>query len=107
MPTLPRRAKILLTAGGVVCTAAGGIVLWKDMLGGDTDTGAKVHTKSQEGNVYVVTGANSGIGKAVAWDLAKAKAKVYMACRDMDKCETARKEIVIDTRNKYCNIFSL
>ena len=29
------------------------------------------------------------------------KGKVYMACRDMNKCEEKRRDIVLDTRNKY------
>ena len=38
--------------------------------------------------VVIVTGANTGIGKEVARDLAQREAKVIMACRDMFKCET-------------------
>lgn len=38
--------------------------------------------------VVIVTGANSGIGKQTALELAKRNAKVIMACRDMGKCET-------------------
>lgn len=46
----------------------------------------------------------SGIGKAVASDLAKRKAKVYMLCRDMVKCEEARKELVLSTRNRQVHL---
>jgi NAD(P)-dependent dehydrogenase (short-subunit alcohol dehydrogenase family) len=56
--------------------------------------------KKLEGKVYLVTGANSGIGRAITHDLAKRKAKVFMLCRDMDHCEESRKEIVLKTRNK-------
>lgn len=50
------------------------------------------------------TGCNTGIGKQTALDLAKRGAHVYMACRDMKKCETARKEIVLESNNGdvYC-----
>lgn len=27
--------------------------------------------------------------------------QVFMACRDMEKCEAARREIVLETQNKY------
>jgi NAD(P)-dependent dehydrogenase (short-subunit alcohol dehydrogenase family) len=33
--------------------------------------------------VFVVTGANSGIGKEIARELAKRKGRVFMACRDL------------------------
>jgi NAD(P)-dependent dehydrogenase (short-subunit alcohol dehydrogenase family) len=42
----------------------------------------------------VITGANSGIGRETAIDLAKRGAKVYMACRDREKMEAARQEIM-------------
>ncbi|KAK1132700.1 hypothetical protein K0M31_014084 [Melipona bicolor] len=51
--------------------------------------------------VVIVTGANTGIGKEVVRDLAKREAKVIMACRDMEKCESTRLDIVMESRNKY------
>lgn len=65
-----------------------------------------------DGKVVIITGANTGIGKETAWELARRGAKVYMACRDMKKCEEARKEIVLDTKNKFiycrsCDLASL
>uniref|UniRef100_A0A182MJR3 NADP-retinol dehydrogenase n=1 Tax=Anopheles culicifacies TaxID=139723 RepID=A0A182MJR3_9DIPT len=57
-----------------------------------------------DGKVVIITGANTGIGKETAHYLARRGAHVYMACRDMQKCEKAREEIVLDTRNPlvYC-----
>jgi short-subunit dehydrogenase len=37
--------------------------------------------------IAIVTGANTGIGKEIAFNLARRKARVIMACRDMKKCE--------------------
>lgn len=54
-----------------------------------------------DGKVVIVTGANTGIGLETARELAKRGAKVYMACRDMKKCETARKDLVLESRNKF------
>ncbi|MGK2933136.1 MAG: SDR family oxidoreductase [Solirubrobacterales bacterium] len=46
-----------------------------------------------EGRVVMVTGANSGLGKAAALDLARSGAEVHMVCRNREKGEAARDEI--------------
>lgn len=51
--------------------------------------------------VVIVTGANTGIGYETANELAKRGAHVYMACRDMKKCEEAREKIVLTSKNRY------
>lgn len=45
------------------------------------------------GKTMVITGANSGIGKVTAMELAKAGAKVIMACRNMESAKAAAEEI--------------
>eukprot|EP00928_Gymnodinium_smaydae_P091770 TRINITY_DN75510_c0_g1_i1.p1 TRINITY_DN75510_c0_g1~~TRINITY_DN75510_c0_g1_i1.p1 ORF type:complete len:441 (+),score=99.53 TRINITY_DN75510_c0_g1_i1:31-1323(+) len=43
----------------------------------------------------IVTGASSGIGREVAWGLAKAGARrVELACRDLERCEAARSQLL-------------
>ncbi len=49
---------------------------------------------SQAGKVAVVTGANSGIGYETALGLARKGMEVIMACRDLQKAEKARSEIL-------------
>jgi NAD(P)-dependent dehydrogenase (short-subunit alcohol dehydrogenase family) len=48
---------------------------------------------AQSGRVAVVTGANSGLGLIIARELARAGAKVLMACRNTSKGEEARFQI--------------
>lgn len=58
----------------------------REILGGERYYGYQ--TSNPKDKVIIVTGANTGIGKETAWELAKRGAKVYMACRDMRRCET-------------------
>jgi len=62
---------------------------------------AEVEKGDAKDKVFIVTGANSGIGREIAHQLARERGKVIMACRDMSKCEEERQKIVLDTRNKY------
>uniref|UniRef100_A0A8C1WRZ3 Zgc:112332 n=1 Tax=Cyprinus carpio TaxID=7962 RepID=A0A8C1WRZ3_CYPCA len=48
----------------------------------------------------IITGANTGIGKETVRDLAKRGARVIMACRDLEKAEEARKELMEDSGNQ-------
>src|SRR6188768_3063641 len=48
----------------------------------------------QHGKLFVVTGANSGIGKEAAARLAGAGADVVLAVRDLTKGEAARRDIL-------------
>lgn len=49
--------------------------------------------------VMVVTGANSGIGKVVARELARRGATVIMACRSLDRGRDARQELLTEIPN--------
>nr|XP_019545444.2 retinol dehydrogenase 14-like [Aedes albopictus]XP_029713191.1 retinol dehydrogenase 14-like [Aedes albopictus]XP_029713192.1 retinol dehydrogenase 14-like [Aedes albopictus] len=60
-------------------------------------------SRNMEGKTVIVTGANSGIGKETARDLAKRGARVIMACRNMETAAQARDEIVKETGNN--NVF--
>ncbi|MFW9821264.1 MAG: SDR family oxidoreductase [Candidatus Thorarchaeota archaeon] len=65
-----------------------------------------------EGNICLITGANSGIGKETALALAKMNATVVMLCRNKQRGEKAQKEIIEQSENKnvdllICDLSSL
>ncbi|EDV36906.1 uncharacterized protein Dana_GF13188 [Drosophila ananassae] len=94
---LRSRTVFWLSVAGTTVGAACGI---KDLMQG----GRFTKETDETGKVVIVTGANTGIGKETVRELAKRNATVYMACRNLKKCEEARKEIVLETKNPniYC-----
>lgn len=50
-------------------------------------------TGTMRGKTVIVTGANCGIGKALAGELLKLQARVVMACRDQQSAEEAAQDI--------------
>ena len=59
---------------------------------------------SMQGKICMVTGANSGIGKATALALAQMGATVVMVCRDRARGEQARSEITTTSRNNAVDL---
>ncbi|GAM29280.1 hypothetical protein SAMD00019534_124560 [Acytostelium subglobosum LB1] len=52
-----------------------------------------------EDKVCIITGSNEGIGKETAKRMASHMMRVIMACRNMEKCEAAAKELRAETKN--------
>ncbi|XP_038607608.1 retinol dehydrogenase 13 isoform X2 [Tachyglossus aculeatus] len=100
--------KAYLVPLSVLGTFVGGAVLLKDnVTGGTCPSKATI-----KGKTVVVTGANTGIGKETALELAKRGGRIIMACRDMGKCEAAAKEIRGETLShsvyaRYLDLASL
>src|SRR5579863_2426189 len=51
------------------------------------------------GRTFLITGANTGIGRATAEDLARRGGKVFVACRSAEKGRAAAAEITAATGN--------
>lgn len=60
-----------------------------------------------QGKTYVITGANTGIGKITARELARRGAHVILACRSADKTQPVIDEIVRETGNDKIELVAL
>lgn len=60
--------------------------------------------QQMNGKVCIVTGANAGIGKETALGLAEAGATVVMVCRNPQKGEAVRREIIDKSGNKNVDL---
>lgn len=58
-----------------------------------------------ENKICIITGANSGIGFYTALALARKGAKLIMVCRNAEKAEAAKQEIIQKTQNEQIDIF--
>ncbi|XP_028342028.1 dehydrogenase/reductase SDR family member 12-like, partial [Physeter macrocephalus] len=57
------------------------------------------------GRAFMVTGGNSGIGKATAFEIAKRGGTVHLVCRDQTRAEGARGEIIRESGNQVsCSV---
>jgi len=60
-----------------------------------------------EGRTFLVTGGNTGIGRATALGLAQRGGRVYIACRSVAKGEAAASDIRASTGNESVSVLAL
>lgn len=60
-----------------------------------------------DGKIVVITGANTGIGKETAIDLARRGGKIYIACRDINKSKDALEEIKETSKSSQAFLLKL
>lgn len=84
---------VLLKVSGVVLLLSFGIYPLKQYMNG----GVCKSTERIDGKVVIITGANTGIGKETTMDLVQRGAKVYLACRSLERAQHAVDNIVNQT----------
>ena len=59
-----------------------------------------------EGKTVIITGANSGIGKETAKDLAQRGARIIMACRNMETAKAVKGKTIsfYNSNTSICNV---
>lgn len=61
--------------------------------------------EKEQNTICLITGANSGIGKVTALELAKKGMTIVMVCRNKEKGEQARGEIIAGSGNNNIELF--
>lgn len=88
---------------GVIVLTATSISLFRNWLSGKSCTSLV----RMDGKTVIITGANTGIGKETALDLAKRGASIIIGCRNAEKGREAVKDIQFVTGNSNVKFMEL
>ncbi|XP_072302502.1 retinol dehydrogenase 14b [Eucyclogobius newberryi] len=85
----------MLSAVLVAAVVGGGVLVILRRLFPQQKPASLLHypAGTMRGKTVIITGANCGIGKALAGELLKLQARVIMACRDRGRAEEAAREL--------------
>ena len=92
MLSITWKVAMFAAAGGAVC-----IFIIRRRIAGKICPSSEM----MDGKTVIVTGANSGIGKDTALEMARRKARVILACRDVQLARDAVKWIRSRTKNGH------
>jgi hypothetical protein len=88
----PHHQMLVGSAGILLCQAGLAYNVWKKYV-----YGKKHQVKDLVGNVYIITGCNTGIGYETMKLLLKMDATVIMACRSLDRANEAKTKVLSET----------
>jgi hypothetical protein len=88
----PHHQMLIGSAGILMCQAGLAYNVWKKYV-----YGKKHQEKDLVGNVYIITGCNTGIGYETMKLLLKMDATVIMACRSLDRANEAKAKVLSET----------
>ncbi|MBV1882148.1 MAG: SDR family oxidoreductase [Pseudomonadales bacterium] len=66
-----------------------------------------MNSNNSDSKIIIITGANSGIGKATAVALAQQGATIIMACRDAQRANDALNEVIAASSNRTVEVMPL
>jgi NAD(P)-dependent dehydrogenase (short-subunit alcohol dehydrogenase family) len=73
----------------------------------NTQTEQRGHSETAEQRIVIITGANSGVGRAAAMQFAAEGHTVIMACRSRERAEPVQREIVEATGNRDVSVMEV